>query len=87
MRWITTTNHKDIGTMYLWFSFILFTLGAFTGLVLSLVPIDIQVHDTYYVVAHFHYVVVAGSLFAAFAGIYFWLPKWTGRMYDETLGK
>ena len=65
----------------------LFTLGGFTGLVLSLAPIDIQLHDTYYVVAHFHYVMVAGALFAAFAGIYFWLPKWTGRMYDETLGK
>ena len=65
----------------------LFTLGGFTGLVCSLVPIDIQIHDTYYVVAHFHYVMVAGALFAAFAGIYFWFPKWTGRMYDETLGK
>jgi len=65
----------------------LFTLGGFTGLVLSLVPIDIQLHDTYYVVAHFHYVMVAGALFAAFAGVYFWLPKWTGRMYDEKLGQ
>src|SRR5574339_671635 len=65
----------------------MFTLGGFTGLVLSLVPIDIQLHDTYYVVAHFHYVMVAGALFAAFAGVYFWLPKWTGRMYDETLGQ
>ena len=65
----------------------LFTLGGFTGLVLSLVPVDIQLHDTYYVVAHFHYVMVAGALFAAFAGVYFWLPKWIGRMYDETLAK
>jgi len=65
----------------------LFTLGGFTGLVLSLVAVDIQLHDTYYVVAHFHYVMVAGALFAAFAGIYFWFPKWTGRMYDERLGK
>src|SRR5678810_1473041 len=65
----------------------MFTLGGFTGLVLALVPIDIQLHDTYYVVAHFHYVMVAGALFSAFAGVYFWLPKWTGRMYDETLGK
>jgi cytochrome c oxidase subunit 1 len=65
----------------------LFTLGGFTGLVLALVPVDIQLHDTYYVVAHFHYVMVAGAMFAAFAGIYFWLPKWTGRMYDERLGQ
>jgi cytochrome c oxidase subunit 1 len=65
----------------------LFTLGGFSGLVLAIVPIDIQLHDTYYVVAHFHYVMVAGALFSAFAGIYFWLPKWTGHMYDEILGK
>jgi cytochrome c oxidase subunit I len=65
----------------------LFTLGGFSGLVLSIVPVDIQLHDTYYVVAHFHYVMVAGALFSAFAGVYFWLPKWTGHMYDETLGK
>jgi cytochrome c oxidase subunit 1 len=55
--------------------------------VLALVPVDIQLHDTYYVVAHFHYVMVAGAMFSAFAGIYFWLPKWTGKMYDETLGQ
>ncbi len=65
----------------------LFTLGGFTGLVLSMTPVDVQVHDTYYVVAHFHYVMVAGALFSAFAGVYFWFPKWTGKMYDETLGK
>jgi cytochrome c oxidase subunit I len=53
----------------------------------AIVPVDIQLQDTYYVVAHFHYVMVAGALFAAFAGICFWLPKWTGKMYDETLGK
>jgi cytochrome c oxidase subunit I len=66
---------------------ILFTLGGFSGLVLAIVPVDIQLHDTYYVVAHFHYVMVAGALFSAFAGIYFWLPKWTGHMYNEKLGK
>src|SRR5450755_4447694 len=65
----------------------LFTLGGFTGLVLAITPVDIQLQDTYYVVAHFHYVLVAGSLFAFFGGIYYWLPKWCGRMYNETMGK
>src|SRR5437870_5791704 len=64
-----------------------FTMGGFTGLICAMAPIDIQLQDTYYVVAHFHYVLVAGSLFSLFAGFYFWVPKWTGRMYDEKLGK
>jgi len=64
-----------------------FTMGGFTGIILSVAPLDIQLHDTYYVVAHFHYVLVAGSLFALFAGTYYWLPKWTGHMYDEKIGK
>jgi cytochrome c oxidase subunit 1 len=65
----------------------LFTIGGFSGLVLAIAPVDITLHNTYYVVAHFHYVLVSGALFAIFGGIYFWLPKWTGRMYSETLGK
>lgn len=64
-----------------------FTMGGFTGLILAVTPIDIQLQDTYYVVAHFHYVLVAGSLFALFAGFYYWSPKWTGFMYNETRGK
>lgn len=64
-----------------------FTMGGFTGLICAIAPIDIQIQDTYYVVAHFHYVLVAGSLFALFSGAYYWLPKWTGHMYDERLGK
>lgn len=64
-----------------------FAIGGFTGLIMAVAPLDIQLHDTYYIVAHFHYVLVAGSLFALFAGTYYWLPKWTGHMYDETLGK
>ncbi len=64
-----------------------FTMGGFTGLILAMAPIDIQVQDTYYVVAHFHYVLVAGSLFALFAGVYFWGPKWTGVMFSEGRGK
>ena len=65
----------------------LFTIGGFTGLILAMAPIDIQLQDTYYVVAHFHYVLVAGSLFAMFSGAYYWLPKWTGVMYQESRGK
>ena len=64
-----------------------FTMGGFTGLILAMAPVDIQLQDTYYVVAHFHYVLVAGSLFAMFAGFYYWAPKWTGVMYNETRGK
>ena len=64
-----------------------FTMGGFTGLICSMAPIDIQIQDTYYIVAHFHYVLVAGSLFAMFAGFYYWAPKWTGVMVNETRGK
>jgi len=66
---------------------ILFTIGGFSGLMLAIVPADFQYHDTYFVVAHFHYVLVTGSVFAIIAGVYYWLPKWTGHMYNETLGK
>ncbi len=66
---------------------ILFTIGGFSGLMLSIVPADFQYQDTYFVVAHFHYVLVPGSLFALMAAVYFWLPKWTGHMYNEALGK
>ncbi|MBL8508784.1 MAG: cbb3-type cytochrome c oxidase subunit I, partial [Chitinimonas sp.] len=65
----------------------LFTMGGFSGVVLSIAAVDIQLHDTYYVVAHFHYVLVAGALFSLFAAVYYWLPKWTGFMYSETRGK
>jgi cytochrome c oxidase subunit 1 len=64
-----------------------FTMGGFTGLILSMAPIDLALQDGYYVVAHFHYVLVAGSLFAMFAGAYYWLPKWSGVMYKESRGK
>jgi len=65
----------------------LFTIGGFSGLMLAIVPADFQYHDTYFVVAHFHYVLVPGALFAIMAGVYYWIPKWTGIMYDEALGK
>jgi cytochrome c oxidase subunit 1 len=66
---------------------ILFTIGGFSGLMVAIVPADIQYHDTYFVVAHFHYVLVPGSLFGIIGAVYFWLPKWTGHMYNERLGK
>ena len=65
----------------------LFTIGGFSGLMLAIAPVDFQYHDTYFVVAHFHYVLVPGAVFAIMAGVYYWLPKWTGNMYDERLGK
>ncbi len=66
---------------------IMFTIGGFSGLMLAMTPIDFQYHDTYFVVAHFHYVLVPGAIFGIIAGVYYWLPKWTGHMYDERLGK
>jgi len=66
---------------------ILFTIGGFSGLMLAITPADFQYHDTYFVVAHFHYVLVPGSVFALMAATYYWLPKWTGHRYDEKLGK
>ena len=66
---------------------VMFTIGGFSGLMLAITPADYQYHDTYFVVAHFHYVLVPGSIFAIMAAVYYWLPKWTGHMYNETLGK
>ena len=65
----------------------MFGLGGLTGLPLGLAATDIPLHDTYYVVGHFHYIVAPGTLFALFAGIYYWFPKVTGRRMSERLGK
>ncbi len=66
---------------------VLFTLGGFSGLMLAITPADFQYHDTYFVVAHFHYVLVTGAVFSIMAGAYYWLPKWTGNMFNITLAK
>tara|TARA_B110000438_G_scaffold303076_1_gene363022 strand:+ start:815 stop:2410 length:1596 start_codon:yes stop_codon:yes gene_type:complete len=65
----------------------LFTLGGVTGVILANAGIDTVMHDTYYVVAHFHYVLSMGAMFGIFAGIYYWFGKMTGRVYNELLGK
>ncbi|MBF6619645.1 MAG: cytochrome c oxidase subunit I [Patulibacter sp.] len=64
-----------------------FLIGGITGVFLGIYPVDWQLHDTYFVVAHFHYVLMGGAVFAVFAGLYYWYPKMTGRMMDERLGK
>ena len=90
-NWVTTMWRGSITfeTPMLWaIAFvILFTIGGFSGLMLAIVPADFQYHDTYFVVAHFHYVLVTGALFGSSPRVYYWWPKWTGRMYNETLGQ
>ena len=65
----------------------LFTLGGVTGVVLANTGIDVALHDTYYVVAHFHYVMSMGALFSIYAGFYYWFSKMSGIEYSELLGK
>jgi len=65
----------------------MFTLGGISGVMLAMVPLDIHVSDTYFIVAHIHYVLFGGSMFTIFAGVYYWFPKMTGRMYNEKLGR
>ncbi len=65
----------------------LFTIGGLTGLMVATLPIDVHVHDTYFVVAHFHYIMVGGTMMAYLGGLHFWWPKMTGRLYIESWGK
>src|SRR5205085_3708182 len=66
---------------------IMFTIGGISGVTFAVVPIDWQVTDTYYVVAHMHYVLFGGTLFAVYGGFYYWFPKMTGRLLSEKWGK
>jgi cytochrome c oxidase subunit 1 len=77
----TTAFHYAAGLVAL------FTVGGLSGVMHASPPVDLQQHDSYFVVAHLHYVLIGGSLFGIFAGLYYWWPKMTGRMLDERLGK
>jgi cytochrome c oxidase subunit 1 len=65
----------------------MFVIGGLSGVTHAIIPSDTQQHDTYYIVAHFHYVLFGGAVFGYVAGVYYWFPKWTGKMLDEGLGK
>ena len=67
--------------------FFILVLGGLTGIMLAAVPLDLQLHDTFFVVAHLHYVLIGGAVFPLFGAFYYWFPKVTGRMLDETLGR
>ena len=79
--------HLDTPMLWVLGFLTMFTLGGISGVVLAMVPMDIYVSDTYFIVAHIHYVLYGGSLFTIYAGVYYWFPKMTGRMFDERLGK
>ncbi|HET7209872.1 MAG TPA: cytochrome c oxidase subunit I [Terriglobales bacterium] len=89
--WLATLWHGrlQLKLPMLWILgfFFVFLIGGLSGVMLASVPVDWQVHDTFFVVAHFHYVLIGGALFPMFGGLYFWIPKITGRMMNDLLGK
>ncbi len=90
-NWVATLYKSSIifnAPMLFTLGFIfLFTIGGVTGIILAVTAVDVHFHDTYFVVAHFHYVMVGGTLMAITGGIYHWLPKMFGRMYNDTIGR
>ena len=79
--------HLDTPMLFALGFLTMFTCGGISGVMLAMIPLTIHVSDTYFIVAHIHYVLFGGSLFTIFAGVYYWFPKMTGRMYDERLGR
>ncbi|HEX6804168.1 MAG TPA: cytochrome c oxidase subunit I [Terriglobales bacterium] len=89
--WMATMWHGrlqlKLPMLWVFGFFFVFLIGGLSGVMLASVPVDWQVHDTFFVVAHFHYVLIGGALFPMFAGLYHWIPKITGRMMNDVLGK
>lgn len=91
LNWVATLYKGSIEMktpmIYVFIFLFLFSIGGFTGIMLGALSADIHLHDTYYVVAHFHYVMMGGTLIALLAGLHYWWPKMTGKMYNEFQGK
>jgi cytochrome c oxidase subunit 1 len=90
-NWIATMYkgriHLDTPMLYALFFLWVFSIGGLTGIMLGVMSLDVHLHDTYFVVAHFHYVMMGGAVTAFFGGLHYWWPKMFGRMYDEKLGR
>ena len=91
LNWLATTWRGNLSfdtpMLFALGMIAVFVVGGLTGMFVAAFPVDWQVHNTYFVVAHFHYTLVGGSVFAIFAGLYYWWPKFFGRCLNETLGK
>ena len=86
-NWVATMWRGSMPMLFALGFVVMFTIGGLSGLMLAIAPVDFQYHDTFFVVAHIHYVLYPGAIFATMAAVYYWLPKWCGNMYNETLGK
>lgn len=91
IAWLVTIwRGRPVATAAMYYavgSVVMLVIGGLSGVFTGIIPVDWQVHNTYYVVGHIHYVLIGSNLFPVFAGLYFWLPKMTGRMMNEKLGK